>query len=644
MKRLRDKRAVRVLAVLLLTALAVVLAASAYGALYLYQSDVYTAGTSYKLVDQTMWALLGRRAHEVWDLYTDYREGYTVDLDRYLSPAWTNAMVTIKGPYGSTQYSTYSTLEEDEYWMEYEDQYNRWNNIQNREQTYTVTLYLRTRLTARDQFYYASQWLDRLYRARYGLLWVLGIGAALYLGLMGFVLSGAGRRPGSEDIHLTWLDRVPLDLLVAIGGFLGLGLLVLGMDYGPNVYRALAPGLVCLALAAGGLSLVGTALLMSLAVRVKAGGWWRNTLIYRIRWLLLTGFRALFRFLRLSLRMMHLYWKLGLAWAALCLTELFLLAACDCDEAVLVLWFLEKLALSVALVLVAMNLHRLQQGGRRLAAGDLDTQVDLRHMFLDFREHGENLNSIGAGMLRAVEARMKSERLKTELITNVSHDIKTPLTSIVNYVDLLKKLPVEPQEARGYLEVLDRQSQRLKKLTEDLVEASKAATGNVTVNLEPTDVNVLLCQAAGEYQDKLAALRLELVLNTCQPDPWILADGKLLWRVFDNLLGNICKYAMPGTRVYLTTWADGKTVSLLFRNISNDPLNVSADELMERFVRGDASRTTEGSGLGLSIARSLVTLQGGAFNLTTDGDLFKVEISFPQQVGGMGQDQRGDSD
>ena len=383
---------------------------------------------------------------------------------------------------------------------------------------------------------------------------------------------------------------------------------------------------------------------MSLAVRVKAGGWWRNTLLYRIRWLLLTLFRALIRFLRLTLRMMHLYWKLGLAWVALCLIELFLLAASDCDEAVLVLWFLEKLVLSVVLVLVAMNLHRLQQGGRRLAAGDLETQVDLRWMILDFREHGENLNSIGAGMLRAVEARMKSERMKTELITNVSHDIKTPLTSIVNYVDLLKKLPVEPQEAREYLEVLDRQSQRLKKLTEDLVEASKAATGNVTVQLEPTDVNVLLCQAAGEYQDKLAALRLELVLNTCQPGPWIMADGKLLWRVFDNLLGNICKYAMPGTRVYLTTWAGGQTVSLLFRNISNDPLNVSADELMERFVRGDASRTTEGSGLGLSIARSLITLQGGAFSLTTDGDLFKAEISFPQLTGGMAQDQKADAD
>ena len=225
---------------------------------------------------------------------------------------------------------------------------------------------------------------------------------------------------------------------------------------------------------------------------------------------------------------------------------------------------------------------------------------------------------------------MKSERMRTELITNVSHDIKTPLTSIINYVDLLKKEGVDSENAPEYLEVIDRQSARLRKLTEDLIEASKASTGNITVNAERTDVNVLLSQANGEYQSKLAARDITTVLSLSETSLFILADGRLLWRVFDNLLGNINKYAQSGTRVYLSSEhdRDGK-VRITFRNISHAPLNISGDELMERFVRGDASRNTEGSGLGLSIARSLVELQGGTFDIEIDGDLFKAILTFP---------------
>ena len=225
---------------------------------------------------------------------------------------------------------------------------------------------------------------------------------------------------------------------------------------------------------------------------------------------------------------------------------------------------------------------------------------------------------------------MKSERMKTELITNVSHDIKTPLTSIVSYVDLLKKQAMPNDQAREYLEVLDRQSARLKKLTEDLVEASKASTGNLTVDFQRTDVNVLLTQSAGEYQEKLAAKGMDLILTPAPENPAISADGRLLWRVFENLLSNIHKYAQPGTRVYLTCEAGENQVTTTFRNISATPLNISADELMERFVRGDASRNTEGSGLGLSIARSLTQLQHGTFSLTIDGDLFKAALTFPR--------------
>ena len=247
----------------------------------------------------------------------------------------------------------------------------------------------------------------------------------------------------------------------------------------------------------------------------------------------------------------------------------------------------------------------------------------------ELKRHAANLNSVQQGIQQAVEEKMKSERLKTQLITNVSHDIKTPLTSIVNNVDLLKKEEMPSDAAREYLAVLDRQSQRLRKLTEDLVEASKASTGNIPVSLAPTDLNVLLSQVCGEYQQRLEKQVLEPVLSLCEPGAAAMADGRLLWRVLDNLMSNICKYAMPGTRVYLTTEREGDTARMVVRNISRYPLNISADELTERFVRGDSSRSTEGSGLGLSIATSLMSLQGGGFRLPIDGDLFKVTLTLP---------------
>lgn len=249
-------------------------------------------------------------------------------------------------------------------------------------------------------------------------------------------------------------------------------------------------------------------------------------------------------------------------------------------------------------------------------------------MYGVLKHHGENLNSIAQGMQKAVQQQLKSERFRTDLITNVSHDIKTPLTSIVNYVDLLKKEDVQPEKAKEYLAVLDRQSARLKKLTEDLVEASKASSGTLPVHLEAVDVNVLLSQVSGEYQSRFELCRLEPIVKLAPESPQILADGKLLWRVFDNLLSNICKYAARHARVFHQRVLDSR-VQISFKNISNYPLDITADELMERFVRGDSSRSTEGSGLGLSIAQSLTGLQKGSFDLVVDGDLFKANISFP---------------
>ena len=256
-------------------------------------------------------------------------------------------------------------------------------------------------------------------------------------------------------------------------------------------------------------------------------------------------------------------------------------------------------------------------------------QINTRGMYQDLREHAQQLNALGASISHAVEERLRSERFKAELITNVSHDLKTPLTSIINYVDLLKKAGITQTQALEYLEVLDRKSQRLKKLTEDLVEASKASTGTLPVSLERLDFGQLVQQAMGEYEEKFVQAGLTPVLDQGDGSRVILADGRHLWRVIDNLLGNCCKYALSGTRVYLDLSARDGRVLLTVKNISRAPLNLPSEQLMERFVRGDTARSTEGSGLGLSIARSLTELQGGAFRLDIDGDLFKAVVSLP---------------
>ena len=241
----------------------------------------------------------------------------------------------------------------------------------------------------------------------------------------------------------------------------------------------------------------------------------------------------------------------------------------------------------------------------------------------------DELNELSANfnvMCEAIENNIRNYKFA---IDNFIHEVKTPLTSIVNYVDLLKKEDIDNPKAQEYLEVLDRQSKRLKKLTEDLVEASKASSGVIPVDCQPTNVNVLLSQLEGEYEERLQKAELTMIVHPAAGDPVVLADGKLLSRVMDNLMNNIGKYAMPGTRVYAAAAADEKESTISIKNVSRNELNVSADELMERFVRGDSSRHTEGSGLGLSIAKSLVELQGGRFELSIDGDLFRADISLP---------------
>ena len=430
-----------------------------------------------------------------------------------------------------------------------------------------------------------------------------------------FSMASAGHWAGHEGIHLTWLDKIPADvwLLVLLCTFF-IGGEAFYYEWGRVFFCAALVPLVLLFLCA-------------FAAQCKAGTVLRGALTGRIARFLWRIVRSLFLGLWRIARNLPLLWKTALVMSGVFFLEmLFVLAGYGSVDGIFVIMKAVEL---LAALYIALNLRALQKGGEKLARGDFSSPIDTKYLIGDFKRYGQELNDVQSGLEQAVQEQMKAEHLKTELITNVSHDIKTPLTSIVNYVDLLKKEDMPSPAAREYVDVLDRQSKRLKKLTEDLVEASKASSGALNVELQPTDVNVLLSQIEGEYQERLAACHLTLVTQPPAPGTMIQADSRLLSRVMDNLVSNVCKYALENTRVYVTAAVrDGQAV-ISFKNVSRDELNISPDELMERFVRGDASRHSEGSGLGLSIARSLVQLQGGTFALSIDADLFRADIVFP---------------
>ena len=494
----------------------------------------------------------------------------------------------------------------------------------------------------KDAFSQGQRQFDFLYGYRITAPVLLGVCVLLLIVSVSFLLCQAGRRPGREGVTLRWIDKIPLDLILAatICVMLVISALIseviyaifFNRRYGENFETALSLAGTTVIFVSGAMLLM--AFFCTFATRVKAGGFWKNFLVVRLLlWvlrLLRRGALAVGRFLRDAFRAMSLTPRATLAVLAALFVELILmilfLTSWDHTIPFLLLLFY-NLAILFLVIIGARQMLALRDAGSKLAAGDLSFQLDTEKLYWDFKRHGDNLNAIAEGMNKAVEQRMKSERLKTELITNVSHDIKTPLTSIVNYVDLLQK-PHSSEEEAHYLEVLDRQAKRLKKLTEDLVEASKASTGNMQVSLAPTSVAELVSQAVEEYRGRLEAEKLEAV-TSLEPGLTVMADGRLLWRVLDNLLGNVVKYALPGTRVYVTAFRRGELVVIAVKNISRDALNIDADELMERFVRGDAARHSEGSGLGLNIAKSLTQLQHGEFRLTVDGDLFKAEIVLP---------------
>ena len=460
--------------------------------------------------------------------------------------------------------------------------------------------------------------------------WIFAVGlAALILIIVSFVslMRVSARRPGRDDLVPGPLNPVPYDILLAVcaAGMIGILYFVDWiLPLQDSTDFKLAGAAVVLAL----LVLIG--LSMSAAARIKTRTLLSNTLIARILKLLAKPFIWLFGFLKKLFQNLPLVWKTALALGILALVEVFVILASRRIAEIFWLDLVKWLILIPAVLYLVLCLRRLQKGGEALAAGDLAYRTDTKGLPVDLKKHAEDLNSIGGGMAIAVKEQLKSERMKTELITNVSHDLKTPLTSLINYADLISKESCDNPKITEYSAVLLRQSERLKRLIDDLVEASKASTGNLDVDLEPCDASVFLAQAAGEYGEKLQKAGLTLITKQPEQEVRIMADGRRMWRIFDNLMSNIVKYSLAGTRVYLSLEQEGGDAVITFRNTSREPLDaVNAEELTERFTRGDASRNTEGSGLGLAIAKSLTELQGGSFAVSADGDLFKAVMRFP---------------
>ena len=499
------------------------------------------------------------------------------------------------------------------------------------------------------------------------LLPMIGISFVLFLLCAVYLWTAAGRKPRTEEVRAGGINRMPLDLYLLLAAFVSIGVIalagsgipvLLSRDFTLGCCIAAASGFICC------LFLTGFGFAFVAQLKNGSGMWWRNTLTVRFIFLFMRlaeklriwlSEKGLPTLMQLAKKVWQFIWKIlvrvyeavekftvstgtklnryfslmPLTWQWVVsgmLLFCLVLIACNTYSKILIV---VCLAAALALILYASHCFGvLLESTRKMRKGDLDAKVEDKFMVGCFQDFANDLNGLADVTTETAQKQLKSERMKTELITNVSHDIKTPLTSIINYVDLLQK-PHTNEEEGQYLEVLDRQSQRLKKLVDDLMDMSKASTGNMAVEITRVDMVEAVNQALGEFSGKLELAQLYPVFRHSDASAFIMADGKLVWRVLNNILSNAVKYAMPRTRIYLDLTHVHGQVILSLKNISREALNVTAEELMERFVRGDISRNTEGSGLGLNIAKSLMELQKGQLQILVDGDLFKVTLIFP---------------
>lgn len=505
------------------------------------------------------------------------------------------------------------------------------------ETTIVTKLVLDSQLTKDDK--YKAAFESYAYMKDYHNVFVAAsiIFSLLFIVLLIFLCVGVGHKKNSDTIFLNFYNRIPIEIILAIyiaalfftsGGIAEIYMM-------PYRYDGLKPLLPQTALLSVTPFLIVNIILVpfivSMAARIKASTnkvlpFWKNFLIPRlIHFICVQAKKAAIFIVKNSSAVF-----VGiLSFLIYIIVNIFLIASLQNLKGVAVFLIIAfNIGVLVFICLFLSNLDRLRKETQALEKGEY-ALTDSNSYMLFFRKFAESLNHTKEGMSVALEKSIKSERFKTELITNVSHDLKTPLTSIINYVDLMKSEDPNSPKSKEYLDILDKQSKRLKHLIEDLIEVSKASTGNVKVELSEIDIEEFLSQVNGEFFDRFENSHLTAITEHNVRNLKITADGTLLWRVFNNLYSNICKYSLPGTRVYISTRLNGANAEITVKNISAQPLNITAEELTERFVRGDSSRNTEGSGLGLSIAKSLTETQNGTFEIKIDGDLFKVVLNFP---------------
>ena len=437
-----------------------------------------------------------------------------------------------------------------------------------------------------------------------------------------YLIWSIGHKKNEKGIFLSNFDKFSYEVIFWVGIVVIFTFFLIGKEclVNANIYT-LVIGLIAYLICYIACATIG----ITTIKRIKARKFIKTTLIYKIlKWIK----QKIENISNLILWDKEITTKLIIYYVAFVVISLILIILTSAIWfSIILLLIFWGLAL-YAILNYTKQLNTIKQILKNIYEGKENKKIDTENLEKNLKEMAEYINSLSTGLTKAVEESLKSDRMKTELITNVSHDIKTPLTSIINYVDLLKKEEMPNEKAYEYLEILDKKSQRLKRLTEDLVEASKASSGNIKLNMEEINVKELIKQISGEFEDKLNEKKLQLILNMPKEEVKIKADSRYLYRVIENMYSNISKYALEGSRVYVDIIINAGKVEIQLKNISKAKLNISSEELMQRFVRGETSRNTEGSGLGLSIAESLTTLQKGKFSIYLDGDLFKVTIEF----------------
>ncbi len=448
-----------------------------------------------------------------------------------------------------------------------------------------------------------------IFSMRYAVFIIAALSVLIFIGLFIFLMYITGKKRESDVSKKYFMRYVPFGLLWGASAA-AMIVMYLFFEWIVHYYTSDVIQQVIAPVYTSVVALVFVVLCMDLAMRIRLHIFWKSTLLY-CAWRIIREIPYIIK----TLLLIVLVGALTLCTLMLHRLSYQLICA-----------FIGFCAVSAIVIYGAIMLNRLLKASKHLAEGDLEYKVSTAGMMLEIKNAADNLNSIGNGMAIAIEEKTKSERFRGELITNVSHDIKTPLTSIVNYIELLEMEGADSENAREYIGVISRQSEKLKRLIDDLLTASKASSGSMPVNLSACETDILLSQISAEFKDRFSGRNLELV---CTTEPLrIMADGALICRVLDNIMGNAAKYSLPGTRVYLDCRRISNRAIITLKNTSEQRLSMSADELTERFVRGDSSRSSDGNGLGLYIAKSFTELMGGEFEIDVDGDLFKVILSF----------------